>query len=398
MHEVRAQSRAAAELLQLASADEDAEGGAAEGGGGGAAVGSDGTIGFEAFMAFQRRVGLLQALSAVDHQQAHLLEVAVLPAAAETANSSSSMDEASLFSDPSRAALSWASGSWDSGDASSSGGGSRLAAGACRAAPLRRQAGASGGLAWRPAAQAGSRRPGMLVARAFIETSSSAAFGSSSDSADCGVDVQQAAASAGSLNGSAASSHRVGGGALNGVVALHDRQQRGDGSSSSSSSNGTSINGSSHHSSSHDVSSHGAGSNGAGSSHNDAASRSQRLLRKPKRRAHVDVEGAAAGARAPPAEDEAEVSEVDRQGATAVWKATRAVQGIVRLVSQEGPPLANATWQLVPAPSNPHPLLNAAGERVPAAAVGAGGAPGARVPALRVPEQGPCVVGAVLDR
>lgn len=57
VQEAQAQSRAAAELLQLAAADAagGAPGGAA--GGGEGEEEEDGTIGFETFMAFQRKVG-----------------------------------------------------------------------------------------------------------------------------------------------------------------------------------------------------------------------------------------------------------------------------------------------------------------------------------------------------
>lgn len=73
------------------------------------------------------------------------------------------------------------------------------------------------------------------------------------------------------------------------------------------------------------------------------------------------------------------------------WGKSRVVQGIMRLVGQAGPPPADATWQLVASPSLPHAVLNAAGGVVPATACG-------RRQALRIPDLGPCVVGAVFDR
>ncbi len=342
VREEQAQSRAAAELLQLASAD---DGGAA----------SDGTIGYEAFMAFQRRVGLLQAISAVDHQQAHALEEqhAVAAGAAQHAGSSggcqagspgSSIDDSSFFCDPSPpAGLAWTSGSFDGGDASAGGSSSRLAARAiaCRAqssAFLHRSVAA---LRWRPAFQAGSQVRGAVLVRATpVETASS----SSADSVDVDTEGQPEAASS-------SKPIHLDSGMRNSAVAMRVGSTASAASSSSSSDSG-------------------------GSSTAD-----QSLLQKPQRLPPPE-RGAADGA---------DASDASQRDAAAVWKASRAVQDIVRLVSWDGPPPADAAWRLVAAPCNPHRVLNAAGEALPAAAPG-----GAQ--ALRVPEQGPCVVGAVLDR
>lgn len=340
----------------------------------------------------------------MDHQQAELLQheaqaeeeqpwlaaaVGGAPHPGSSADDSllSSIDDGLIFTDAAGVPL---------GAASSSG--SRFAAGAaaCRAEAPRRRGGAGGGaLAWQPAAgwlgrgrwgrMPGSSVSGSVAARAFLDVSS--AYGGSTDSLD---DAELAAGS------SSSSASRVGGAALNGAVAL--QQERRPAEQSPASSNGISRNGSS-------------SSNGSsnGSSSNGAAHRPE-LRSKPQRQAPPPP-GGRAGATLDAAEEAAvaagaPAAEGGSQATTAVWKAARAVQGIVRLVAQPGPPAADATWQLLAAPSNPHPLADAVGEALPPAAalsspassLAAAGPSGWRPQALRMPEHGPCVVGAVLDR
>lgn len=353
VREEEAQSRAAAELLQLASADAGGDAG-------------DGTVGYDAFMALQRRVGLLQAISAVDHRQAHALEGrhSAAPVAAQHPGGGStcgSLDEGSLFCDPPPAAgLAWSSGSFDGGDACAGGSASRLAARAiaCQAQRSRPADSAAAGLRWRPPSQAVAHVRGAVLVRATpVETASSSASCSSSDSVDSDGEGQPEAA------GSSAAAH-LDSGVRNSAVAMRIGSSNG----AASSSNGATS------------ASNGSGGGGGGTAADKA------LLQKPERR--------------PPPErgvgdapDDA--TSASQRDAAAVWKASRAVQGIVRMMSGDGPPPADAAWQLVAAPCNPHSVLDAAGEALPPAA---GPADEPTTQALRMPEQGPCVVGAVLDR
>lgn len=352
MREERAQSRAAAELLQLASAD---DGGAP----------GDGTIGYEAFMAFQRRVGLLQAISAVDQQQAHALEEQHAAAAGaaqhlgggQAGAAGGSMDEGSLFCDPpSAAGLAWASGSFDGGDAPAGGSSSRVAARAiaCRAQSSGAPHRSAAALRWRPPGQAACHQRGTVLVRATSvgTASSSSSSCSSSDSADFDAEAVSSSGAA-HLDGSV----------RNSAVAM----RVGSSSSAPASSSAAA-----------------SSDNGNGSANGSSGAADQALLQKPERRPPPQRDAA----------DEPDAATTSQRDAAAVWKASRAVQGIVRLVSGGGPPPADAAWQLVAAPCNPHRVLDAAGEALPAAA--SGGDHGTQ--ALRVPEQGPCVVGAVLDR
>jgi hypothetical protein len=145
-------------------------------------------------------------------------------------------------------------------------------------------------------------------------------------------------------------------------------------------------------------SSHSSG-NGSGAA-DSAASPTEGLLSKPQRpgpaTAAAAYTPAAAADQVPPGDG---ADEASRRNATAVWRASRTMQGIMRLVSQQGPPPADATWQLVPVPSNRHRLVDAAGAPLPTAPVAlSGGDASGRSQVLRVPGQGPCVIGAVLDR
>ncbi|KAL4427713.1 hypothetical protein ABPG75_001802 [Micractinium tetrahymenae] len=360
VREAQAQSRAAAELLQLACAD---DGGAS----------GDGTIGYEAFMAFQRRVGLLQAISAVDHQQAHVLEEQHAAAAeaaqhpgssggAQAGAAGGSVDEGSLFCDPpSAAGLAWASGSFDGGDSSAGGSGSRLAARAlaCRAQSSSASPSSGAALRWQPPGHpAGHCRGALLVRATPVETASSSSSSiSSSDSADSDSEAQPEASSR-------TGATHVCSGVRNSAVAMRVGSSNGAASNNGSSS------------------SSGSGSGGA---------EDQSLLQKPERRAPPERgELPLAAAEELPADADAP----SQRDAAAVWRASRAVQGIVRLVSGSGPPPADATWQLVAAPCNPHRVLNAAGDALPAAAAGIEQCS----QVLRVPEEGPCIIGAVLDR
>jgi hypothetical protein len=306
-----ARSRAAAELLQLAAAD----------GGGGSS--GDGTIGFEAFMALQRRVGLLQALCALDAEQAGLLERQQreeLEAAA--VGSLGSADVALSSLDP-------------GGGGAPSSSGMRAAAAGPRATAERRGALRGG---W--PAGCGVRRGASVAARAFLETSSA------SSSTDSSQDECEAASSSGSSGVGAAS--RVGPGAANSVVALQDWRRGGE-------------------------------------QHSEAAAAP--AAAPPAAAAQADSDSGS-GASTSSIDGEAPVlRKPERQG----WAASRAVQGILRLVGQAGPPAAAATWQLVAAPANPYAALDAAGGAVPPPALD-------RPQELRLPEMGPCVIGAVFDR
>ena len=305
----------------------------------------------------------------MDHQQAHLLEEqqqqqAMVEAGsfypgASSSGSLSSSDDGMAFTDA-------ADRRWGSGAASSS---SRFAAGAAACRALSRGVRRGSVLGWQPqpqgqglqlaAARWGCQRGSGLAARAFTETSSS------SDSIDVDADMRD-----GSHHSSSGASPS------NNVVALQERRPgEADGSSHSS-------------------------GNGSGAA-DSAVSPSEGLLSKPQRPGPATAAAAytATSATADEAPAVDGVDEASRRSATAVWRASRTMQGIMRLVSQQGPPPADATWQLVPVPSNRHRLVDAAGAPLPTAPVALGGGDASgRSQVLRVPGQGPCVIGAVLDR
>ncbi|KAL4856897.1 putative GTP diphosphokinase CRSH1 [Chlorella vulgaris] len=369
VREVRVQSAAAAELLQLAAAD-DASGGDGE---------AEGTIGFEAFMAFQRRVGLLQALSAVDHLQAEELEGQQQYLGAGTAPGDSlgslvsSLSSFDLGSSPETA---------DSPRASRQGGSSgssRQAAGACRAQ------GRSSTLCWQPQGTgqqqlaggrlAGRRRGAALAARAFTETSS-ASLSSSSGS----MDDESLTSSGNGSNGKggralAGSASRIGSGSVNSVVALNDRRAAAGGSFPHRA---------------HPA----APANGVPASAPEAAQSSAEtpaaevpsghLLSKPARVAP------------PPAP-----SSTGREHAVASHGEARdSLESWLGVTAPAGSPPANAIWQLVALPSNPHRVQDATGSVVPIAAGVFSSLDGEEhvAQALRLPDLGPCVIGAVYDK
>ena len=441
VREAQAQSRAAAELLQLAAAQD----GSGE---------EDGTIGFDAFMALQRKarlawpatalpvnvataagppavalpvpanlfcapllicpaqcscltpiftvpslvpllcaslqVGLLQALSAVDHEQALLLAVEPHPAEEQqwagsaglvpnAAYASSSFDselDSVIFTDVAGQPFSPRSrGSFPA------------AAAACRAGGGRGAAGS--GLRWQQQqGWLGSGRWGRFAARggvaahAFIDTSNAYSSGSSGSSIDS-LDSEGPSA-AGSSNGAMAAK-RADPSARNSVVALHGGAHATLNGSSNGTANGSS-NGTANGSSSSSAIN---GSSSPSSTRADADVQPAEPLLQGKPQ-HAAV--AASEQRQQPENGDAAAASGQ---AVAGWRPPPAIQGIVRLVTQPGPVTADATWQLVPVPSNRVGLLNAAGQALPAQATEAAGQ---RVQALPVPAQGPCVVGGAFDR
>jgi tetratricopeptide (TPR) repeat protein len=376
VREAQAQSRAAAELLQLAAAQD----GSGE---------DDGTIGFDAFMALQRKVGLLQAISAVDHKQALLLaeephpteeqqwagSSGLMPSAAYASSSFDSELDSIIFTDASGQPFS----------PRSLGGGRGAfpaAAAACRAGggatSLR------GGLRWRQqqgwlgsGRWGGFAARGGVVAHAFIDTSN-AYSSSSSSSSGSSIDSleSESPAAAGSSSGGAMAAKRVDSSARNSVVALHGSNHATLNGSSSGTTNG---------------SSNGSSANGSSSSNGMQAAAEEQLA-EPALRGKPQRAAASAST-----EQQPEVVDLRAAAgqAAARWRPPPAMQGIVRLVSQPGPTTADATWQLVPVSSNRVGLLNAAGQPLPALAADAAGQ---QLQALPMPAQGPCVVGGDYDR
>jgi hypothetical protein len=372
VRELRVQSAAAAELLQLAAAD-DSSGGDGE---------AEGTIGFEAFMAFQRRVGLLQALSAVDHLQAEELEgqqqqyFGAGTAPGDSLGSLvSSMSSFDLGSSPESAVSPRASRQGGSS------GSSKLAAGACRAQ------GRSSTLCWQPQGMgqqqlpggrlAGRRRGAALAARAFTETSS-ASLSSSSGSMDDESLTSSGSGSNGNGKGGralAGSASRIGSGSVNSVVALNDRRAAAGGSFPHRA---------------HPA----APANGVPASAPEAAQSSAEtpaaevpsghLLSKPARVAP------------PPAP-----SSTGREHAVASHgEGHDSLESWLGVLAPAGSPPANAIWQLVALPSNPHRVQDATGTVVPTAAGVFSSLDGEEhvAQALRLPDLGPCVIGAVYDK
>lgn len=332
------------------------------------------------------QVGLLQALSAVDHNQALLLAedphpdeeqqwagtAGLVPSAAYASNSYDSELDSVIFTDASGQPFS-----------PRSLGGSRgafpAAAAACRAGGSSSTQ--RGGLRWRQ--QQGSLGSGCwgafaarsgVVAHAFIETSNAYSSGSSGSSIDS-LDSEGSTAAAGSSSSSGAmAAKRVDSNARNSVVALHGGHATMLSGSSSGSANGNS---------------NGSAVNGSSSPSGSTCADAEPLLQgKPQR--------AAAGASASEAQQPG-VGDAAAAGGQVVagWRPPAAMQGIVRLVTQPGPTTADATWQLVPVSSNRVGLLNAAGQPLPLLAADAAGQ---RLQALPMPAQGPCIVGGALDR
>ncbi len=341
-------------------------------------------------------MGLLQALSAVDHEQALLLTAephpaeeqqwagspSLVPNAAYASSSFDSELDSVIFTDVAGQPFSPRSrGSFPA------------AAAACRAGGGSGAMG--GGLRWRQQqGWLGSGRWGRFAARggvaahAFIDTSNAYSSGSSGSSIDS-LDSEGPSA-AGSSNGAMAAK-RADPSARNSVVALHGGAHATlNGSSNGTangSSNGTAFNGSSSSSSSSSAINGSSSPSSSVPADTDVQPAEPLLQGKPQRAALTASEQR----QQPEGADAAAAS----GQAVAGWRPPPAIQGIVRLVTLPGPVTADATWQLVPVPSNRVGLLNAAGQALPAQATEAAGQ---RVQALPMPAQGPCVVGGAFDR
>ena len=345
-------------------------------------------------------MGLLQAIASVDHQQAEALEGRPRgePGSAfpSPSSSGSSMDgefDGVIFTDAAGVPL--------TGPGRAAGGSLRPAAVAMAGAAGRRtphRAAAD----WQPRGWLGSGRWGAfsrssgsssrgVAAHAFVDVDRYGAGASSTDSLDAEEvqqqqqqQQQQPSSSNGSAHGHSnghangnGAAHRVANGARNGAVPLrHGERAASSGSSGGPSSSSAGL----------------AGQQGelqlaAKPVPGVAPPRPAPVAAAPPEAAAADPAAAEAAA--------AQASTSGRDG-TLLVRAPRAVQGILRLVAGAGDPPADTTWQLVPLPRNPYRLANAVGE--PLAATAERGSSGERVQALRLPEQGPCIIGGAFDR